>query len=91
MSRYDPFTGHPAYNQAKNSRAPRESTPGGGDVYAAGRRRRLIVSVIGIVGFLLLLLGAHFAGGLQKPLQAAALVWFLAFGVVRFAMDLTQL
>ena len=92
MTRYDPLIDHPAHGQATHNRDPWAPTHMLADNnYAVRRRRRLIVSVVGIAGFLILLIGAHFVGGLQKPVQAAALFWFLAFGLVRFGLDVARL
>ena len=92
MTRYDPLTDHPAHGHAAMTRNPWAAASNTADnPHAAGRRRRLIVSIVGIAGFLALLLGAHFAGDWQKPVRAAALIWFLVFGVLRFGMDVTQL
>jgi hypothetical protein len=49
---------------------------------------RVIVTLVGLGGFLgLLIAGAQVRSG-QETLRAAALVWFFGFGVVRVALDL---
>jgi hypothetical protein len=48
----------------------------------------VIVTVAGLGGFLgLLIAGAEARSG-QDALRVAALVWFLAFGVVKLVLDL---
>jgi hypothetical protein len=46
---------------------------------------RASVTVLGVAGFLGLLIAAHFAPSSATLLQGLSLAWFLVFGTLRFA------
>ncbi len=52
---------------------------------ARGRGAYLLASLVGVSGFIGLLVAAHFMTAKAEALQVGALVWFLAFGVIRMA------
>ncbi|MGZ3403429.1 MAG: hypothetical protein ACXWKN_09420 [Phenylobacterium sp.] len=45
------------------------------------------VTVLGVVGFVGLLVSSHYAPNLATQLQLAALVWFSGFGAVRYLLQ----
>jgi hypothetical protein len=55
---------------------------------ARGWRWRLLVTLIGAVGFLGWLLAARFFPALATPFRCLAMVWFFGFGAARVLMDL---
>jgi hypothetical protein len=51
-----------------------------------GLARRVLVMVAGLGGFLGLLLLAHYLPQIANPLRIAGLLWFMAFGFLRFTL-----
>jgi hypothetical protein len=47
----------------------------------------LVVTLIGVGGYLALLIAGAYAHADQATLRATALVWFLGFGAVKIALD----
>ncbi|MGZ6014497.1 MAG: hypothetical protein ACXWKM_02015 [Phenylobacterium sp.] len=45
------------------------------------------VTVLGVVGFVGLLVSSHYVPSLATQLQLAALVWFSGFGAVRYLLQ----
>lgn len=67
---------------------PREPRPGPSPIGSPYVGARVILILAGLGGFLgLLIAGAEVRSG-QDALRAAALIWFLGFGVVKLVLDL---
>jgi hypothetical protein len=50
----------------------------------------MLASVVGVVGFVGLLIAAAFVGAMRDLLGACALIWFLGLGVVGVVIDLRE-
>ena len=46
-------------------------------------RRALALTVAGVVGFVGLLVAAHYLPGIAQPLRTAALIWFFVAGFIK--------
>jgi hypothetical protein len=70
--RRGPTQFHPSDNALGKAEAPR-----------ALASAYLWISIVGVCGFVGLLVASHYWAPLAAPLRVAALVWFLGFGVLR--------